>query len=101
MQWGPTMSAETLLIILLVGLIAGWLAGQIVRGTGFGLIADIAIGCFDRELVATSFGHPSWIWNRSGDHRSYHRRDHPAFDSKTGLPSRALVIDRRRSHGYR
>jgi len=24
------------LIILLVGLIAGWLAGQIVRGTGFG-----------------------------------------------------------------
>ena len=37
------MSAETLLIILLVGLIAGWLAGQIVRGTGFGLVADIAI----------------------------------------------------------
>ena len=38
------MSAETLLVILLVGLIAGWLAGQIVQGTGFGLIADIAIG---------------------------------------------------------
>ena len=38
------MSGETLLIILLVGLIAGWLAGQIVRGTGFGLIADIVIG---------------------------------------------------------
>ena len=34
------MSGETLLIILLVGLIAGWLAGQIVRGTGFGLIAE-------------------------------------------------------------
>jgi uncharacterized membrane protein YeaQ/YmgE (transglycosylase-associated protein family) len=38
------MSGQTLLIILLVGLIAGWLAGQIVQGTGFGLIADIAIG---------------------------------------------------------
>ena len=38
------MSAETLLIILLVGLVAGWLAGQIVKGTGFGLVADIAIG---------------------------------------------------------
>ena len=33
------MSGQTLLIILLVGLIAGWLAGQIVQGTGFGLIA--------------------------------------------------------------
>jgi uncharacterized membrane protein YeaQ/YmgE (transglycosylase-associated protein family) len=38
------MSGQTLLIILLVGLIAGWLAGQIVQGTGFGIIADIAIG---------------------------------------------------------
>jgi uncharacterized membrane protein YeaQ/YmgE (transglycosylase-associated protein family) len=38
------MSGQELLIILLVGLIAGWLAGQIVQGTGFGLIADIAIG---------------------------------------------------------
>ena len=28
------MSGQTLLIILLVGLIAGWLAGQIVQGTG-------------------------------------------------------------------
>jgi len=38
------MSGQTLLIISLVGLIAGWLAGQIVQGTGFGLLADIAIG---------------------------------------------------------
>ena len=38
------MSADSLLIILLVGLVAGWLAGLIVQGTGFGLIADIAIG---------------------------------------------------------
>ena len=38
------MSADTLLIILLIGAVAGWLAGQIVQGTGFGLIADIALG---------------------------------------------------------
>jgi uncharacterized membrane protein YeaQ/YmgE (transglycosylase-associated protein family) len=38
------MSAEGILVILLVGLIAGWLAGQIVRGTGYGLVADICIG---------------------------------------------------------
>src|SRR5579859_265769 len=38
------MSGESLLIILLVGLIAGWLAGQIVRGTGFGMVGDLLIG---------------------------------------------------------
>jgi uncharacterized membrane protein YeaQ/YmgE (transglycosylase-associated protein family) len=38
------MSGQTIVIILLVGLVAGWLAGQIVQGTGFGLVADIAIG---------------------------------------------------------
>ena len=29
---------------LFVGLIAGWLAGKIVRGTGFGIIGDILVG---------------------------------------------------------
>jgi uncharacterized membrane protein YeaQ/YmgE (transglycosylase-associated protein family) len=38
------MSGERLLIILLVGLFAGWLAGQIIQGTGFGLIGDLVIG---------------------------------------------------------
>jgi uncharacterized membrane protein YeaQ/YmgE (transglycosylase-associated protein family) len=38
------MSGESLLVILLVGLVAGWLAGIIMRGFGFGLIANIGIG---------------------------------------------------------
>jgi len=38
------ISGESLLTILLVGLAAGWLAGQIVQGTGFGLIGDLVIG---------------------------------------------------------
>lgn len=38
------MSGESILIILLVGAIAGWLAGLIVRGGGFGLIGDIIVG---------------------------------------------------------
>jgi len=38
------LSNESLLVILFVGLIAGWLAGKIVRGAGFGLIGDIVIG---------------------------------------------------------
>jgi uncharacterized membrane protein YeaQ/YmgE (transglycosylase-associated protein family) len=38
------MSSESLLVILIVGLVAGWLAGQIIQGTGFGLIGDLIIG---------------------------------------------------------
>jgi uncharacterized membrane protein YeaQ/YmgE (transglycosylase-associated protein family) len=34
----------SLLIFLLVGAIAGWLAGLIVRGFGFGLIGNIVVG---------------------------------------------------------
>jgi uncharacterized membrane protein YeaQ/YmgE (transglycosylase-associated protein family) len=38
------LSNEGILVILFVGLIAGWLAGKIVRGTGFGIIGDILVG---------------------------------------------------------
>lgn len=38
------MSGETLLIWLLVGAVAGWLAGTLVKGGGFGLIGDILVG---------------------------------------------------------
>jgi uncharacterized membrane protein YeaQ/YmgE (transglycosylase-associated protein family) len=38
------MSATGLLIFLLVGAIAGWLAGLIMRGFGFGLIGNIVVG---------------------------------------------------------
>jgi uncharacterized membrane protein YeaQ/YmgE (transglycosylase-associated protein family) len=38
------LSNENLLVIVLVGLIAGWLAGQVMRGAGFGLIGDLIVG---------------------------------------------------------
>jgi uncharacterized membrane protein YeaQ/YmgE (transglycosylase-associated protein family) len=38
------LSNEGLLVILVVGIVAGWLAGQIVRGGGFGLIGDLIVG---------------------------------------------------------
>ena len=38
------LSNEGILVILFVGLVAGWLAGKIVRGTGFGIIGDIIVG---------------------------------------------------------
>lgn len=38
------LSNESLLVALLVGIAAGWLAGLVVRGGGFGLIGDLIIG---------------------------------------------------------
>ncbi len=38
------MSGEGLIILLFVGVVAGWLAGQLVQGTGMGLIGDMVIG---------------------------------------------------------
>ena len=34
----------TLLWFVIIGAIAGWLAGQFMRGNGFGLIGDIIVG---------------------------------------------------------
>jgi uncharacterized membrane protein YeaQ/YmgE (transglycosylase-associated protein family) len=38
------LSTESLLVILFVGLVAGWAAGQIMRGTGFGIVGDVIVG---------------------------------------------------------
>jgi len=50
---------EPILVILLVGLIAGWLAGLIVKGTGYGIVADICIG-----VVGALIG--SWLLPQIG-----------------------------------
>lgn len=39
-----SMSNEGLLVVLVVGVVAGWLAGKVVRGGGFGLIGDLIVG---------------------------------------------------------
>jgi uncharacterized membrane protein YeaQ/YmgE (transglycosylase-associated protein family) len=38
------MSLENLVWFLLIGLIAGWLAGKVMRGGGFGIIGDMIVG---------------------------------------------------------
>jgi uncharacterized membrane protein YeaQ/YmgE (transglycosylase-associated protein family) len=38
------LSNEHMLVILLVGALAGWLIGKVLRGNGFGLVGDAAIG---------------------------------------------------------
>jgi uncharacterized membrane protein YeaQ/YmgE (transglycosylase-associated protein family) len=55
------LSNESILVILVVGLVAGWLAGKIVRGAGFGLIWDIVIG-----ILGAFIG--DWLLPRLGIH---------------------------------
>jgi uncharacterized membrane protein YeaQ/YmgE (transglycosylase-associated protein family) len=38
------MGIESLLVFLIVGAIAGWLAGLLVKGFGFGLLGNIVVG---------------------------------------------------------
>lgn len=38
------MGIESILVFLIVGAVAGWLAGQIVKGHGFGLVGNIVVG---------------------------------------------------------
>jgi uncharacterized membrane protein YeaQ/YmgE (transglycosylase-associated protein family) len=38
------MEVQSLIVFLVIGAVAGWLAGQIVRGMGFGLIGNIVVG---------------------------------------------------------
>ena len=50
---------RSLLGWLLVGLIAGWLAGKLSRGRGFGCVANVILG-----LVGAVLG--GWIFTRLG-----------------------------------
>ena len=53
------MTVESLLIMIIVGIVAGWLAGQIVRGGGFGLVGDLVVGVVG-ALIA------GWLFPRLG-----------------------------------
>lgn len=80
------MSSESLTVILAVGLIAGWLAGQILHGTGYGIINDLIIGVvgsFYRRVVAASTRHPPRRWHHRCSHQRHYRRGVAPFGSKT------------------
>ena len=53
------MTASGLIIFLLIGAIAGWLAGLIVRGFGFGLLGNIVVGIIGAFLAG-------WLLPRLG-----------------------------------
>jgi uncharacterized membrane protein YeaQ/YmgE (transglycosylase-associated protein family) len=49
------MSIESLVVFLIIGVIAGWLAGQIMKGGGFGLVGDLVVG-----VIGAFIG--GWLW---------------------------------------
>ena len=53
------MQVQTLIIWLVVGAIAGLLAGMVVKGGGFGLLGDIVVG-----VLGAFFG--GWLLPRLG-----------------------------------
>ena len=50
------MNITGLLIALLIGAVAGFLAGQIMKGRGFGLIGNIVVGIVGALLFGFLFG---------------------------------------------
>ncbi|MGN6186157.1 MAG: GlsB/YeaQ/YmgE family stress response membrane protein [Thermoanaerobaculia bacterium] len=50
------MSLTSLIWFLLVGLIAGWLAGRVMRGGGFGVIGDMIVGIIGAIIGGWLFG---------------------------------------------
>ncbi|HKN29351.1 MAG TPA: GlsB/YeaQ/YmgE family stress response membrane protein [Roseiarcus sp.] len=57
------LSDQGLIVILVVGVVAGWLAGKVVKGNGFGLVGGAAIG-----IVGALLG--DWLLHRLGIHLS-------------------------------
>jgi uncharacterized membrane protein YeaQ/YmgE (transglycosylase-associated protein family) len=45
--------------VLIIGLVAGWLAGKLMRGSGYGIIADTLLG-----LIGAVIG--SWVFRQLG-----------------------------------
>ena len=49
------MGIESILVLLIVGAIAGWLAGLLVKGYGFGLVGNIVVGIVGAVLAGLIF----------------------------------------------
>jgi uncharacterized membrane protein YeaQ/YmgE (transglycosylase-associated protein family) len=49
------LSGEGIIVILVVGLVAGWIASKVVSGTGLGLIGDIVVGIIGAFIAGWLF----------------------------------------------
>jgi uncharacterized membrane protein YeaQ/YmgE (transglycosylase-associated protein family) len=50
------MDITSIVIFLVVGAIAGWLAGVVMKGGGFGLVGDIVVGIVGAVVGGWLFG---------------------------------------------
>lgn len=50
------MSSQGLVMFLLIGLAAGWIAGKLMKGGGFGIIGDLIVGVVGAYLGGWVFG---------------------------------------------
>jgi len=50
------MDTHGIIIWLIIGGVAGWLAGLIVRGGGFGVLGDIVVGIIGSVIFGWLFG---------------------------------------------
>ena len=50
------MDLDQIIIFLIIGGVAGWLAGLIFRGDGFGILRNIVIGVLGAVLGGRLFG---------------------------------------------
>ena len=50
------MGISSFIWFLIIGLVAGWLAGKIMKGSGFGLLGDLVIGVIGSVLGGWLFG---------------------------------------------
>ena len=49
-------STENLLLFLVIGIVAGFLAGKIMKGAGFGLVGDLVVGVIGSFIGVWVFG---------------------------------------------
>jgi uncharacterized membrane protein YeaQ/YmgE (transglycosylase-associated protein family) len=50
------MSTEHLLLFLVIGVVAGFLAGKIMKGSGYGLVGDLIVGVIGSFIGVWVFG---------------------------------------------
>jgi uncharacterized membrane protein YeaQ/YmgE (transglycosylase-associated protein family) len=50
------MSTQNLIVFLAIGILAGFLAGKIMKGSGFGLLGDLVVGVVGAFLGGWVFG---------------------------------------------
>lgn len=53
------MTTQNLILFLVIGILAGFLAGKIMKGSGFGLVGDLVVG-----VVGAFFG--GWLFSLLG-----------------------------------